>query len=191
MWSWLTFTQSRGFGNNKEGSRTMLARRAITDKIGTNIVKLLPPQKLALLDQGLMQFKNRDGDANRALQAGLKMVHATPRETLPGGLLPKSWRMEDGLCPESAVLTCWYSSSICRAIEHTLDHHGSAVCEQGMRIILFGAGAHDNLHTKMIANSRTTHGSSVGSNYFTARVLAFTSFETNRRERRRHVAGKG
>ena len=171
MWSWLTFTQSRGFGNNKEGTRTALARRAITDKISTNIVKLLPPQKLALLDQGLMQFENRDGDANRALEAGLKMVHATPRETLPGGLLPKSWSMEDGLCPEKAVLTCWCSSSIRRAIEHTLDNHGSAVCEQGMRIILFGAGAHDNLHTKMIARSCHTKGSSIGSDYYTTMPL--------------------
>jgi hypothetical protein len=55
-----------------------------------------------------MQFMNRDDDANRALQAGLKMVHATPRETLPGGLLPKSWKREDGLCPESTVPTSWW-----------------------------------------------------------------------------------
>ena len=29
-----------------------------------------------------------------------------------------------------------------------LDHHGSAVHMQGMRIIIFGAGAHDNLHSE-------------------------------------------
>ncbi len=115
---------------------------AITDKIG----KLLTPQKLTLLDQRLSQLTGKDGEANRALQAGLKMVHATPMEALPGGLLPKSWKKEDGQCPERAVPTCWYTSSICRAIEHTLDHHGSAVHKQGMRIILFGAGTHDNLH---------------------------------------------
>ena len=98
------------------------------------------------LDQGLSQLTGKDGEANRALQAGLKMVRATPMEALPGGLLPKSWKKKDGLCPERAVPTCWYTSSICRAVEHTLDHHGSAVHEQGMRIILFGAGTHDNLH---------------------------------------------
>lgn len=171
MWSWLTFTQSRGFGHDKEGTRSALARRAITDKIGTNIMKLLTPRQLTLLDQGLMQFINRSDDGNTALQAGLKMVHATPRETLPGGLLPKSWKKEDGLFPEKAVPTCWYSSSICRAIEHTLDHHGSAVHEQGMRIIIFGAGAQGNLHTKMITRSNNTQGSSVGSDYFTTMPL--------------------
>jgi hypothetical protein len=52
------------------------------------------------LDQGLSQLTGKDGEANRALQAGLKMVRATPMEALPGGLLPKSWKKEDGLCPD-------------------------------------------------------------------------------------------
>ena len=42
------------------------------------------------------EAERRALEAYSALEEGLKMVHATPKEFLPGGLLPMSFKIEDG-----------------------------------------------------------------------------------------------
>ena len=45
------------------------------------------------------EAERRALEAYNALEEGLKMVHATPKEILPGGLLPMSFKIEDGRVP--------------------------------------------------------------------------------------------
>ena len=167
-----TFLQSRGFGPYNKKDRGIVARRNLTDTICTNIQAQIKPDRLSLLDVGLGNFTSSVCDAHTALKEGVKMVHATPKETLPGGLLPMTFKIEDSMVPERAVAELWCTSGIRRAVEHTLDSHGSAVHVNGMRIILFGPGARDWLHAKMIAKvGSSMKGSSIGSDFVTTMPL--------------------
>jgi hypothetical protein len=108
-----TFTQSRGLGWNKPGSRGAIARQNITDNIGTKIMEQLTPVRLTLLDLGLSQFTGRDGDAHMALQAGLKMANIRSARCHHA-------RTRPGVFPASATLlsTCSTTTaapSTCRA----------------------------------------------------------------------------
>ena len=63
---------------------------------------LLGLQSEAHLHNIAKEAERRALEAYNALEEGLKMVHATPKEMLPGGLLPMSFKIEDGRVPERA-----------------------------------------------------------------------------------------
>ena len=168
-----SFLQSRGLGKS-HGSNGKRAqdRRNVVDTICTSIQDQIKPDRLPLLDVGLSNFTRKGGDAYNALEEGLKMVHATPMETLPGGLLPMSFNLGDSKRPERAVGELWCSSGIRRAVEHTVDNHVSAWHVNGMHVVIFGPGARDWLHAKMIATvGISSQGSSVGCDYVTTMKL--------------------
>jgi hypothetical protein len=166
-----SFLQSRGKGNNS-GRRRIQDRRNVVDTICSSIQSIIKPDRLPLLDVGLSNFTRKGGDAYNALEEGLKMVHATPKETLPGGLLPMSFNLADSKVPERAVGELWCSSGIRRAVEHTVDSHTSAWHVNGMHVVLFGPGARDSLHAKMIPTvGISSQGSSVGCDYVTTMPL--------------------
>jgi hypothetical protein len=166
--SWKTFVHSRyDKYSSTETHRASLARRNNADTICTAVQKLLKPKQLEWLDVGLGQFTTKKPNPNRALTEGLKLVHGTPMTSLPGGLLPKTFKMEDAQVPERAVGECWFSSGVNRAVEHTLDGKFSAFYANGMKIIAVGPGAQDNYHAKIIAFSEGVRATTVGCDYLT------------------------
>jgi hypothetical protein len=166
-----SFLQSRGLGRSNNGKRIQ-DRRDVVNTICTSIQSQIKPDRLPLLDVGLSNFTRQGGNAYNALEEGLKMVHATTKETLPGGLLPMSFNVADSKAPERAVAELWCSSGIRRAVEHTIDNHTSAWHVNGMHVVIFGPGARDWLHAKMIAMvGISSQGSSVGCDYVTTMPL--------------------
>ena len=164
-----SLSQSRG-GGSQTGA-VLESRNTIVDTIMGGIFAVLGAARLKLIDD----YVADDATAmSTALDKAIKLVHATPC-TLAGlgsGLVAFSIGFTDVLKIPMGRRKLWLTTSIRRAVEHTLDTHLSAVSRAGMRIILAGPGAPNWFHLSIL---KQPCGAARGFDAATYHSLPFTN----------------